>query len=124
MLVEFEDLGELEELDEFEGKPGTLGELEDEELGILGMLLELEDVDELGMLGILLELEELEDELGILGMLELEELWLDDSQATNTVLRPTSSRPLAQMGRCESLPELLPAYALTCLCLAVYIGSL
>lgn len=47
--------------------------LEDEELGILGMLLELEDVDELGMLGIVLELEELEG-LGILGMLELEEL--------------------------------------------------
>ncbi len=123
-LEELELLDELEELGVLEGKPGRLGELEDDALGILGVLLELDDVDALGMLGMLLELEEL-DALGMLGILELDELWLDDSHAASTPAIPTRASVLPSLAQWAVLPLLPAAMALlNCLFLAVFMVSL
>ena len=75
------------------------------------------------MLGMLLELEDLDGE-GIEGMLELDELWLVDSQASNMPLRLTSSRPLPITGQTAPLRWLAPACGLVNSRMAVFIFSL
>jgi hypothetical protein len=99
----------------------------DELLGILGMLLELGDVDPLGILGMELELDELEA-LGMLGMLELEELWLEDSQATRAPVSPITSNALLSAVLLTAQPfisvDLETGLAVMCLWLAVFIVSL
>ena len=108
---------------ELEGRPG-IAELEELELD--GRLLLDEDWLELGilgMLGMLLELDELDDD-GIEGMLALDELWLEVSQASSRPLRLTNSTPLPRDGKNRAPRAVAPAGNLFILCLAVIILSL
>lgn len=75
------------------------------------------------MLGMLLELDELEAD-GMEGILALDELWLVDSQASSNPLIPTNSRLRPSVGQNSARRVLALAGNLLCLCLAVIIFSL